>query len=124
MLFGDVEDLLSDQLHPLAPHHLPAFITAPGDTDVLMVAIGIFLVGAVLAVGVFYLHLHSSFDNNNDSSFRLGQVMVKQQQLAIYYSNIGVDYYSVFIAIICAHIFFSSCQLLSVSDSQYSIKNK
>jgi hypothetical protein len=50
---------VSESLHPSAPHHLPSFITAPGDTDVLMVAVGIFLIVAVLAVGNFYLHLHS-----------------------------------------------------------------
>ena len=38
---------------------MPGFITAPGDTDVLMVVVGIFLIAAVLAVGNFYLHLHS-----------------------------------------------------------------
>ena len=46
-------------LHPAAPHHLPGFITAPGDTDTLMVVVGIFLIGAVLMVGIFYLHLHT-----------------------------------------------------------------
>src|SRR4029077_6915361 len=50
---------LSDQLHPMAPHHLPSFITAPGETDVLMVVMGIFLIVAVLAVGNFYLRLHT-----------------------------------------------------------------
>lgn len=50
---------MSDSIHPAAPHHLPPFITAPGDTDVLMVAVGLFLLVAVLAVGNFYLHLHS-----------------------------------------------------------------
>jgi hypothetical protein len=54
-----VEDHVSDQLHPLAPHHLPAFITAPGETDVLMVVMGIFLIVAVLVVGNFYLQLHT-----------------------------------------------------------------
>jgi hypothetical protein len=54
-----MESLLSESLHPSAPHHLPPFITAPGDTDVLMVVIGIFLIVAVLAVGNFYLQLHS-----------------------------------------------------------------
>ena len=49
---------MADQ-HPLAPHHLPGFITAPGETDVWMVVMGIFLIVAVLAVGNFYLHLHS-----------------------------------------------------------------
>lgn len=50
---------MSDQLHPLAPHHLPAFITAPAETDVLMVVMGILLIIAVLAVGNFYLQLHT-----------------------------------------------------------------
>ena len=50
---------MSDQLHPLAPHHLPGFITAPGETDVWMVVMGVFLIVAVLSVGNFYLQLHS-----------------------------------------------------------------
>jgi hypothetical protein len=50
---------VSESIHPNAPHHLPSFITAPDDTDVLMVGVGIFLIVAVLAVGNFYLHLHS-----------------------------------------------------------------
>jgi hypothetical protein len=50
---------VSESLHPAAPHHLPSFITEPGDTDVLMVVVGIVLIGAVLAVGNFYLHLHT-----------------------------------------------------------------
>jgi hypothetical protein len=54
-----VEEHLSDQLHPLAPHHLPGFITAPGETDVWMVVMGVFLIVAVLAVGNLYLKLHS-----------------------------------------------------------------
>lgn len=50
---------MSVALHPSAPHHLPGFITAPGDTDILMVVVGIILIGAVLAVGNLYLHLHT-----------------------------------------------------------------
>ena len=50
---------MSEPLHPVAPHHLPSFITAPGDTDVLTVVVGIVLIGAVLVVGNFYLHLHT-----------------------------------------------------------------
>jgi hypothetical protein len=38
---------------------LPSFITAPGDTDILMVVVGIFLLVAVLGVGNLYLRLHS-----------------------------------------------------------------
>jgi len=54
-----VEDYASKALHPSTPHHLPGFITAPGDTDTLMVVDGIMLIGAVLMVGIFYLHLHT-----------------------------------------------------------------
>jgi hypothetical protein len=53
------EEHLSNQIHPLAPHHLPGFITAPGETDVWMVVMGIFLIVAVLSVGNLYLKLHS-----------------------------------------------------------------
>jgi hypothetical protein len=54
-----LENCVSESLHPTAPHHLPGFITAPGDTDTLMVVVGIVLIGSVLAVGNFYLHLHT-----------------------------------------------------------------
>ena len=47
------------ELHPLASHHLPFFITPPGETDVLFVIMSIVLVGAVLGVGVFFFWLHS-----------------------------------------------------------------
>jgi hypothetical protein len=57
-LFG-MESSVSEALHPSAPHDLPGFITAPGDTDVLMLVVGIVLIGSVLAVGNFYLHLHT-----------------------------------------------------------------
>jgi hypothetical protein len=46
-------------LHPAAPHHLPPFMTAPGETDVLMVVVAVFLVVAVLAVGLLFLRLHT-----------------------------------------------------------------
>ena len=50
---------MSEPLHPAAPHHLPGFITAPGDSDVLMIGVGIFLLVAILGVGNIYLHLHT-----------------------------------------------------------------
>jgi hypothetical protein len=50
---------VSDSLHPAAPHHLPGFITAPGDTDTLMIVVGFVLLGAILMVGNFYLRVHS-----------------------------------------------------------------
>lgn len=50
---------MATQLHPAAPHHLPGFITAPGETDVLMVVAGVTLLGAVLGVGLLFLRLHT-----------------------------------------------------------------
>jgi hypothetical protein len=46
-------------LHQAAPHHLPMFFTAPGETDVLMVGTGVFLIAVVLLVGVLYWRLHA-----------------------------------------------------------------
>jgi hypothetical protein len=54
-----MESCVSEALHPAAPHDLPSFITAPGDTDTLMVVVGIVLIGSILAVGNLYLHLHT-----------------------------------------------------------------
>jgi hypothetical protein len=50
---------LTDQLHPMTPHHLPFYIAKPGETDVLMIVMGVFLILTVLAVGNIYLNLHS-----------------------------------------------------------------
>lgn len=50
---------MSASLNPAAPHHLPIFITTPGGTDVLMVVVAVFLVLAVLAVGLLFLRLHT-----------------------------------------------------------------
>jgi hypothetical protein len=50
---------LHEQLHPMTPHHLPFYLAKPGETDVLMVVMGIFLIAAVLGVGNIYLRLHS-----------------------------------------------------------------
>lgn len=50
---------MSNEINPAAPHHLPVFITAPGETDVFFNAMLIFLVLAVLLVVVFYFKLHS-----------------------------------------------------------------
>jgi hypothetical protein len=53
------ETTLNAEIHPLGPHHLPGFIIGPGETDYLMIGVGIFLILAVLGVGNLYLQLHS-----------------------------------------------------------------
>jgi hypothetical protein len=50
---------LTDQLHPMTPHQLPFYIVKPGETDVLMIVMGIFLILVVLGVGNLYLQLHT-----------------------------------------------------------------
>jgi hypothetical protein len=50
---------MTEPLHPTATQHLPAFITAPGETDVLMVVMGVILAASVLMFGVLFFWLHS-----------------------------------------------------------------
>lgn len=50
---------MTDSVHAAATHHLPAFITPPGQTDVLMVIMGIVLALAILGFGILFLRLHS-----------------------------------------------------------------
>ena len=62
--------------HPAASHHLPAFITAPGETDVLMVLAGLFLALAVVMFGVLFLRLHSLPDQIAHKSHKLQSEIV------------------------------------------------
>jgi hypothetical protein len=50
---------MEKSMHPVATQHLPGFITAPGETDVLMVVMGVILAIAVVAFGILFLRLHS-----------------------------------------------------------------
>ena len=46
-------------MNPAAPHHLPAFVTGPGQSDWLMTVMLVFLLVAVVSVGLVYLKLHA-----------------------------------------------------------------
>lgn len=50
---------MSEQLHPLAPHHLPFFIPGADGSDGLLVGTGIFLIATIFWVGTLYWKLHS-----------------------------------------------------------------
>ena len=50
---------MSDNLHPLAPHELPAFLQAADGSDSLMTMVVILLFLLMLVVGNFYLKLHA-----------------------------------------------------------------
>ena len=47
------------EINPAASHHLPSFITAPGETDVLMVVMTLILIASVLGFGVLFFRLHT-----------------------------------------------------------------
>jgi hypothetical protein len=50
---------MAADLHPAAPHHLPFFITAPGETDLLFGITAVLLVASVLGFGALLLTIHS-----------------------------------------------------------------
>lgn len=50
---------MAELIHPEATHHLPSFITPPGETDVLMVVTAVILLAAVVGFGVLFLRLHA-----------------------------------------------------------------
>jgi len=50
---------MNESLHPAASAHLPSFITAPGETDVLMVVLCVILVFVILLFGSLFFRLHS-----------------------------------------------------------------
>jgi hypothetical protein len=50
---------MAEQLHATATQHLPFFITAPGETDGLMVFTAILLMFAIVGFGVLFLRLHT-----------------------------------------------------------------
>jgi ABC-type Na+ efflux pump permease subunit len=45
-------------VHPLAPAHLPWFISGPGQTDYLLIAAGTALILSIFGFGILYLRLH------------------------------------------------------------------
>jgi hypothetical protein len=50
---------MNELLNPAATQHVPAFITAPGGTDVLMVVLSVILVLSVLGFGNLFFRLHT-----------------------------------------------------------------
>lgn len=45
--------------HPAASHHLPWFLTAPGESDALMIITLLMIVAIVLGLGILFFTLHS-----------------------------------------------------------------
>lgn len=45
--------------HPDATSHVPGFITAPGETDILLAVTALVVAGAILGFGILFLRLHT-----------------------------------------------------------------
>ncbi|MDQ6436566.1 hypothetical protein RB623_21150 [Mesorhizobium sp. LHD-90] len=50
---------MDKQINPLATQHLPPFVTAPGETDILFNVMVVILVVMILLLGAFYFRLHA-----------------------------------------------------------------
>ena len=57
--------------NPAAIEHLPPFITAPGETDVLMIVTAVILLLSVLMFGLFFLRLHTMPERMAHKSHKL-----------------------------------------------------
>lgn len=56
---GFAEETMAVPPHPAAVEHLPFFITAPGETDILFNGVVIFLLAVVFVIGNLYFQLHA-----------------------------------------------------------------
>src|SRR3954453_15823326 len=96
---------LSEQLHPMAPHHLPFYLAPGSGTDVLMVVMGIFLVATVLWVGTLYWKLHSLPERMAHKSHKLQFEIVAVLGLISLFTHL--------------HIFWVAGLLLAMIDLPY-----
>lgn len=89
-------------LHPLAPHHLPSFITAAGETDVLLVLATLSLIGLILFLGLLYFKLHAlpeqlAHRNPNKMQFEIVAVL---SLLALFTHNTNFWFAALILAMI------------------------
>ena len=62
--------------HPAAPHSLPWFITAPGETDFLFAITTVVVIGTVLGLGILFFRLHSLPERLGHKKFQFEIVAV------------------------------------------------
>ena len=62
--------------HPAAPHHLPWFITAPGELDTLFTITTIVVIAIVTGLGVLFFRLHSLPERLGHKKFQFEIVAV------------------------------------------------
>ena len=71
---------MDELVHPLKAAHVPSFITQPGQTDTLLVIVGIFLILLIIGAGIVYFRLHAipeqlSHKDNNKAQFEIVAVL-------------------------------------------------
>lgn len=80
---------MSEAMHPAAPHFIPSFITAPGETDVLFTGSVIFLILAVMGMGSLYFWLHSLPERMSHGSGQLQFQLVGALSLLALFTHIN-----------------------------------
>jgi hypothetical protein len=67
---------MAEAQHPAAPHHLPWFLTAPGESDVLFTVTALLVVAVILTLGVIFFRLHSLPERLGHKKFQFEVVAV------------------------------------------------
>lgn len=79
---------MSDTINPAAPHFIPSFITAPGETDYLVYGVAVFLIILVMFLGVMYFWLHSIPERIGHGSSKIQfQLVAVMSLLALFTHN-------------------------------------
>ena len=50
---------MAADINPAATHHLPMFVVAPGETDILFNVMLVFVIVAIVLLGVLYFKIHA-----------------------------------------------------------------
>jgi hypothetical protein len=80
--------VMSGAMNPAAPHFVPSFIVAPGETDILLTGVAVFLVILVLVMGSMYFWLHSIPERISHGSSRIQfQLVAVLSLLALFTHN-------------------------------------
>ncbi|PWK68460.1 hypothetical protein [Aminobacter sp. AP02] len=102
--------------HPVAIEHLPFFITAPGQSDVLFNVMVIFLLVLILAIGNLYFQLHAVPER---MAHRTSKVQMELVAVLALISLITHNHLFWIAALLLAMIEFPdySTPMLSIADS-------
>lgn len=107
---------MTAEMHAAAPHYLPGFITAPGESDTLMIASVCLLIFAVMGLGSLYFWLHSLPERIAHGAGKLQfQLVGVLSLLALFTHNNAFWVGALFLALVPVPDF--STPLANISDS-------